>query len=251
MDRMKAKDIIKEEWDRLAQDFDNRAGHGIRTKEEEEAWRNLLTSTIGTNRLKILDVGCGTGVIALLLAKMGHDVTGVDISERMLERAREKSKGIEIPVKFDLGDAEDLPFHDEIFDVVVNRHLLWTMLNPEKAVSEWKRVLKPEGKMIIIDSSWNGQALRKRVWRFLAVPLILITEHRISWHGHYDKDTEKNLPMKQRKRPQADIEILERCGFVDINVSKMAIPITRTFIERLKYGYWGNDKFLLSATKLR
>jgi hypothetical protein len=56
MDRMKAKDIIKEEWDRLAQDFDNKAGHGIRTKEEGEVWRNLLTRAIGTNRLKILDV---------------------------------------------------------------------------------------------------------------------------------------------------------------------------------------------------
>ena len=248
---MKAKDIIKEEWDRLAQDFDNKAGHGIRTKEEEEAWINLLTRAIGTKRLKILDVGCGTGVIALLLAEMGHEVTGVDISERMLERAREKAKSIEIPVKFEFGDAEDLPFDDGNFDVVVNRHLLWTMLNPEKAVSEWKRVLKPEGRVIIIDGSWNGQALRKRVWRFLVVPLILITEHRIPWHGHYDKDMEKNLPMKQRKRPQADIEILEYRGFVDINVSKVTIPITRTFIERLKYGYWGNAKFLMSATKLK
>jgi hypothetical protein len=120
---------------------------------------------------------------------------------------------------------------------------------PEKAVSEWNWVLKPEGRVIIIDASWNGQALRKRVWRFISVPLILITEYRIPWHGHYDKDMEKNLPMKQRKRPQADIEILEHSGFVDI-VSKMAISITRTFIERLKCGYWGNDTFLLSATKL-
>jgi hypothetical protein len=56
MDRIKAKNIIKEERDRSAQDFDNRAGHGIRTKEEGEVWRNLLTRAIGTNRLKILDV---------------------------------------------------------------------------------------------------------------------------------------------------------------------------------------------------
>ncbi len=247
---MNAKEIIKEEWDRLAQEFDNKAGHGIRTREEEDAWINLLTAAIGKDRLKILDVGCGTGVITLLLAKMGHDVTGVDISERMLERARDKAKSLAIPVKFEFGDAEDLPFKDEIFDVVINRHLLWTMLSPEKAIIEWRRVLKPEGKVIIIDSMWNVYALRKRIWRFLAAPLILITEHRIPWHGHYDKDIEKKLPMKQKKRPRADIEILKHCGFVDINVLKVTIPITRTFIERLKYGYW-NEKFLLHATRLK
>ncbi len=246
---MNAKEIIKDEWNRLARDFDDKAGHGIRTKEEEEEWIKLLTAAIGKNRLKILDVGCGTGVITLLLAKMGHYVTGVDISERMLERARDKAKSIAVTVKFELGDAEDLPFKDEVFDVVINRHLLWTMLNPEKAVIEWRRVLKPGGKVIIIDGMWNTWTLPRRIWRLLAAPLILITEHRIPCHGHYDRDMEKKLPMKQSKRPQADIELLERCGFVDINVTRVEIPISRTFIERLKYGYWNNDRFLLSATR--
>ena len=58
-------------------------------------------------------------------------------------------------VKFQYGDADELPFENNVFDAVINRHVFWTMSDPEKAAAEWARVLKPGGKLVIIDGDWN------------------------------------------------------------------------------------------------
>lgn len=108
------------------------------------AWKGLLIEVLGDRELRVLDVGIGTGFIALLLAELGHEVIGVDISEEMLRIAREKARKLNIEnVEFHLADAEELPFPDNTFDAVVARHVIWALPNPEKAYSEWKRVLRP------------------------------------------------------------------------------------------------------------
>lgn len=108
------------------------------------AWKGLLIEVLGDRELRVLDVGTGTGFIALLLAELGHEVIGVDISEEMLRIAREKARKLNIEnVEFHLADAEELPFPDNTFDAVVARHVIWALPNPEKAYSEWKRVLRP------------------------------------------------------------------------------------------------------------
>lgn len=134
---------------------------------------------------------------------------------------------------------------------IINRHLLWTLPNPKKAMSEWKRVLKPEGKVLIIDGSWGDyNRLRRQVWRYLvSMPLILITERRNPWHGHYGRDIEKQLPMRHRKRPQADIELLENLGF-NVDVMGVSIPRTQSFLDSLKYGYW-SKQFLVKGVKVK
>ena len=242
------KEVIKGQWDKRGSDYDHSPGHGIHSEHEKEAWKSLLRQALGTEneKLEVLDVGCGTGVIALLLAELGHNVTGIDLSEGMLKKAKEKARTFNLPVEFKNGDAEDLPFEDEAFDATTNRHLLWTLPNPEQAMEEWKRVLKPEGKVIIIDGSWGDYSrLRRQVWRYLvSMPLILITERRNPGHRHHNKDIEKQLPMRHRKRPQADIEILENLGF-SVDVMDVTIPRTQSFLGSLKYGHWGDRGYFM------
>jgi len=93
-----------------------------------------------------------TAEIALLLAEMGHDVTGYDIAPRMLSKAREKAHAAGVPARFARGDAYDLPLADGSVDVVVSRMVFWTLHDPARALREWRRVLAPGGRVVVIDA---------------------------------------------------------------------------------------------------
>ena len=243
---MDAKSVITARWDRSSRYYDSCPGHGIQSEREKEEWKSLLNRTLGDEPLDVLDVGCGTGVLSLLLSETGHNVTGIDLSEGMLGRAKKKADDQNLRAEFRLGDAENLSFDAESFDVVINRHLLWTLLEPEKAVAEWKRVLKPGGKLIIIDGNWGDlNSLRRRIWRyFISMPLILMTERRNPIRGHYGRGIEVQLPMRQRKRPEADMKILEDLGLV-VDVMDVKIPRTKTVLSSLKYGSWDDRGYFL------
>ena len=240
------KKVIRESWNKRGSDYDNSPGHGIHSEEEKDAWKSLLTRAIGDKTLDVLDVGCGTGVIALLLAELGHNVTGMDFSEGMLGRAKEKADNQNLRVEFKFGDAENPPFEDETFDAITNRHLLWTLPNPEKAIAEWRRILRPEGKIIIIDGSWGDYSkLHRQIWRYLvSMPLILITERKNPFRGRHYKQIEPHLPMRHRKRPEADIKILKNHGF-GVDVTDVRIPRTQSFISSLKYGHFGDRGYFM------
>lgn len=135
---------------------------------KKESWKEILTNALETTEtLIVLDVGTGPGTMAFILAELGHNVTGIDLSEGMVEKAMEHAMKFNLPVKFRQGDAENLPFEDESFDAVVNRAVLWTISNPEKAIAEWWRVLRTDGKLVIIDGSWEDyrRILYKRIWQ--------------------------------------------------------------------------------------
>lgn len=86
-----------------------------------------------------------------MFAELGHHVTAVDLSARMLDKARKNAFKRSLDINFIQGDAEDLQFPDMQFDVVSSKFLLWTLPDPQKALSEWKRVLKKDGMIIAID----------------------------------------------------------------------------------------------------
>ncbi|MCG7850557.1 MAG: class I SAM-dependent methyltransferase, partial [ANME-2 cluster archaeon] len=100
------KKEIREYWDRTKE-------HAFfKDEEEEKAWRNSLLEEFGSKKLKILDVGTGNGSLALVLAGMGHDVVGIDISEGMLSVARKKAEERGVNPDLRIGDAESLEFED-------------------------------------------------------------------------------------------------------------------------------------------
>ncbi|MDN5345273.1 MAG: hypothetical protein PWQ18_1387 [Clostridia bacterium] len=97
----------------------------------------------------ILDVGCGTGNFSLELASRGVRVTGIDISDPMLAKARRKAAAAGLEIEFLHGDAAHLPFPDDTFDKVVSVTALEFAPDLKAVLTESYRVLKPGGRMVI------------------------------------------------------------------------------------------------------
>jgi len=77
----------------------------------------------------------------------------------MLEKSQCNAYKQKLAVNFMHGNAENLPFDDDSFDIVMNRYLLWTLPDPKTAVNEWSRVVKSGGKLILIDGRWHDPAI--------------------------------------------------------------------------------------------
>jgi ubiquinone/menaquinone biosynthesis C-methylase UbiE len=105
-----------------------------------------------TQTMRILDVGCGPGILAAALAPRAGEVVGCDLTPEMLERARQRCHGANLQnVRFNLGRAESLPFADGSFDVVVTRATLHHFPDPQLVVGEMARVTVPRGRVVVAD----------------------------------------------------------------------------------------------------
>ncbi len=133
---------------------------------------------------RALDIACGTGILSLLISPNFTKVVGVDVAPGMVKAARKKvaHKGIN-NIDFKLARAEDLPFDDNYFDVVTCLNIIGSLENDLKAISEMKRVLKPEGLLrfnIIIRAK---SKIKDYVW-YLFAKLYALHEQRFK-HTKY------------------------------------------------------------------
>jgi arsenite methyltransferase len=111
---------------------------------------------------RVLDIACGSGATALLLAReLGCDVVGVDLGARAIEQATDTARaaGLAARVRFVLGDAEELPFPDAGFDVALSECSLCTFPDKRRAVAEMARVVRPGGTIAIADVTADLAAL--------------------------------------------------------------------------------------------
>jgi ubiquinone/menaquinone biosynthesis C-methylase UbiE len=157
-------DIVKQQvaahWNRRAAHFDEDFGHSIRTAAERTAWDRILDLAVPqSGALDALDVGCGTGFLSFELAARGCRVIGIDFAPAMLAEARRKAAERGVSMRFEEGDAEQLRFAPASFGLVMSRHLLWTLPHPEAAVDEWIRVLRPGGRLVIVDGQFDPRVL--------------------------------------------------------------------------------------------
>ena len=104
---------------------------------------------------RVLDAGTGTGSLAFVAADLGYEVTGVDLSEGMLERARVKAEERGVDVALVHGPAEAPP--PGPFEAVIERHVLWTMPDPVAALVAWRSVTVPGGRLVLLEGSWGGE----------------------------------------------------------------------------------------------
>ena len=115
---------------------------------------------------RVLDVACGTGVVAVTCARRGARTTGLDLTPELLARARENAEIAQVDVDFHLGDVEELPFEDAMFDVVVSQFGHMFAPRPDVAIGQMLRVLKPGGTIAF--STWPPELLIGRVFLLTA-----------------------------------------------------------------------------------
>lgn len=141
-------------WDAEAPTFDEQPDHGLHDPAVRAAWSGLLLPLMPAASARVADVGCGTGSLGLLLAQAGHRVSGVDISPAMVARAKGKfvASGCEADLR--VGDAADPPWTPASFDVVIGRHVLWAMEDPDAAVVRWLGLLARGGVLILVEGRW-------------------------------------------------------------------------------------------------
>ncbi|WP_369395071.1 class I SAM-dependent methyltransferase [Streptomyces sp. CG1] len=141
------------DWDAAADVFDDEPDHGLRDPAIRAAWAARLRSWLPERPADVLDLGCGTGSLSLLAAEEGHRVTSVDSSPAMVERARAKLAGCGAVVL--CGDAAAPPVGEWRFDVVLVRHVLWTLPGPDKVLRHWRDLLRPGGRLVLVEGVWG------------------------------------------------------------------------------------------------
>lgn len=165
-----------------------------------------LANAAGVQKsMRVLDTACGKGTTSLFLAReFGCRVTGLDLSEQMLSLAEGKAaaEGLSGMVHFCHGDAEEMPFEDESFDIVISECAFSLMPDKEKAAMEMRRVLKKNGKLAMSDIVLRGEvdsALRSQVGNICCMPGAVSTEEHISifsrtgFHNPYLEDHSDQL----------------------------------------------------------
>jgi len=153
MESLKAR--LKATW--MAGDY------GLVAKSTEsgaEEFINRLALQPGT---RLLDVACGSGNLAVVAARVGAIVTGVDIAPNLLEEGRERAKAEGLTIQFDEGDAEQLPYPDAAFDVVVSMFGAMFAPRPELAAAELVRVCRPGGRIAM--ANWTPSGFAGQVFK--------------------------------------------------------------------------------------
>jgi demethylmenaquinone methyltransferase / 2-methoxy-6-polyprenyl-1,4-benzoquinol methylase len=159
---------VRSMFDRIAPVYD--AMNSAMTAGLDRRWRRLTAEAVVTSGARVLDACCGTGELALAAHKAGGTVTGLDFSERMLERARRKSAEIE----WVAGDLLELPFEDGSFDAATAGFGVRNVDELPRALGELRRVLRPGGRLGILElvRPKGAFSLFYGVWFDRLVPLV-------------------------------------------------------------------------------
>jgi demethylmenaquinone methyltransferase/2-methoxy-6-polyprenyl-1,4-benzoquinol methylase len=204
-----APDAVRTMFDRIAPVYD--AMNRVMTAGLDVRWRRLAASAVVRPGDRVLDAACGTGDLAIADLKAGaRTVTGLDFSERMLERARRKSTAID----WVRGDLLALPFADGTFDAATVGFGVRNVADLELALRELRRVLHPGGRLAILEITQPRGLLRPffSLWFDRIVPLLGKALPGGSAYTY--------LPASVKRFPDAATlaRLLGECGFGEVEV---------------------------------
>jgi ubiquinone/menaquinone biosynthesis C-methylase UbiE len=214
---MIAQDRINAYWTGRAPSYDEYVQRPERFAADQQAWSQIWAEALPSAPLDVLDVGTGTGQVAMVLAGLGHRVTGIDLSEGMLEQARRHAAAMPAGPVIAYGDAVAPDFPDGSFDAVTNRYLMWTLREPQVAVANWVRLLRPGGTVAVVDSTWFPDGLDNASENFA---------------GHYDAEVQAVLPLATATSIDQTVAVLEQAGLRDVT----ATPLTSIYELDRRFG---------------
>jgi SAM-dependent methyltransferase len=208
-------------------------GLAIRDQDELKVWMELLRDWLPPAPADVVDLGTGQGFLALVLAAFGHRVRGFDLAEGQLERAREFGAKVSNTPEFATGDAIDPPLALSSVDVIANRNVLWTLVDPARAFRNWYHALRPGGRLIAfhgVNNSEGGPPPNTREQNNTA----------------YTEDvTAHLLPIRRLPTVDPALPLIRAAGFQEVNVTRLQV------LEHFERQAYGADKTWLVITAVR
>lgn len=180
-------------WERVANKYDSTWASSTR-----QFIPPLLDAARVSGKMSILDVGCGPGYVSAAAVERGANAVGLDFSAEMIAIAKEKFSQIE----FRQGDAQNLPFGEKIFDCVLANFALLHLADPERAISEAERVLKPGGRFAF--TTWA---------KISENPFVRLVDDAIQAHANLDVGLPPGPPFYLFENEEEFGRALERAGF--------------------------------------
>ncbi|MBU5463607.1 class I SAM-dependent methyltransferase [Anaerotignum sp. MSJ-24] len=216
--------VIGDFWDNYSSEFD-----GEHDTENIDVWKKYLEEILGADKNKVvLDMGAGTGFLANMTAELGYTSIGVDISRKMLEYAVDHADKKKVSAAYMYGSILDLPFMDNTADYVINARVLWTLVEPDKAIKEWARVIKPGGSIFCFNRMKEDEG---------------ITVYKKDFYDN--KEVDDKLVVQGAKMDELK-NLMERNGLVNVRIEQL--PDTYKD-EALKDMDWYQPWFVLAADK--
>ena len=194
------KQESRDEFDRVARDYDDKSAFYYRlTRWCDDAIIDRIGKAPAFNRL--LDVGCGTGVLLqkLNLCYPNAHLDGVDLSQQMLDIAAQR---LPDAVTLKQGDAENLPYEDAQFDIIVCASSFHHYPNPTQALKEFRRILVPNGLLILCDMALPG------LIRWAANHIVFRLKHSGDVHTYSQREI---------------TELAEKCGFEGVVYKRISL----------------------------
>ncbi len=174
------KKLTRRYWSSRGRGYDRAPGHS----EFSYVWARLLRLALSSRELTYIraaDVGCGTGFISKILIAENAHVICLDIAEGMLREAKRK---LQHSTKVDYVQADcevHMPLRGQSVDLVVSRHVLWTLTAPHIALATWLRAVKKNGILVIFDGAWHsGGSLLKKLLRLTYIVLRAVVRDKVN-----------------------------------------------------------------------
>lgn len=233
---MAKKEVVKDIFNDIAPKYD--LLNHLLSMNIDKGWRRKAMQYIGEKEKgHLLDVACGTGDFSIAASRAGvKEVTGIDISANMVEIGRKKVHELGLDGRVDLrsGDSEEMEFEDGSFDVVTVAFGVRNFEHLELGLKEMQRVLRPGGKVIILEFSMPEHFPMRQLYRFYFRYILPTLGGWISGN----KGAYTYLPESVMKFPQgqAFLNIMKNCGFEESMQRKLSFGIASLYVGKKAKG---------------
>lgn len=250
---MNIRKRVKEGWQISAQGYSDLTRDELNNSQRDIWTKLILENAPFEGKMNILDVGTGPGFFAIILSLTGHNVVGIDLTEEMIQRARENAQREGVSPEFIVMDCENLAFDEQKFDIVISRNVIWTLTRPQDAYREWLRVLKTGGRILVFDADWlrdcRDPGFKTQLEKDKAEYTKIYGSPLLSYHDHKKaRGWRINLPLVSEKRPEWDLKTLKELGYQNISSTFIS---ERVYDQSKLLLYRSLPMFMIRADKLK